>query len=88
MLTDPPLIAVPVPRALAEQMDVAAARLQRSRAWVLEQALAAWVDQEEARHRMTLLALDDVDAGRVLDHQAIQAWANDLVASHGAKPSA
>lgn len=42
------------------------------------QALAAWVDQEEERHRMTLEALEDVDAGRVIDHQAIQAWADSL----------
>ena len=34
--------------------------------------------QEEERHRMTLEALDDVDAGRVIDHQAIQAWADGL----------
>jgi predicted transcriptional regulator len=55
-----------------------AARLERSRGWVMKQALAAWVDQEEERHRMTLQALDDVDAGRVIDHQAIQAWADSL----------
>jgi predicted transcriptional regulator len=26
-----------------------------------------------------LEALDDVDAGRVMDHQAVQAWADSLV---------
>lgn len=31
----------------------------------MKQALAAWVDQEEERHRMTLEALADVDAGRL-----------------------
>ncbi len=36
------------------------------------------VDQEEERHRMMLEALEDVDAGRVIDHQAIQAWADSL----------
>jgi predicted transcriptional regulator len=44
----------------------------------MKQALAAWVDQEEERHRMTPEALDDVDAGRVIDHQSIQAWADSL----------
>jgi predicted transcriptional regulator len=43
-----------------------------------ETGLAAWVDQEEERHRMTLEALQDVDSGRVIDHQAIQAWADSL----------
>ena len=67
-----------VPMGLAEKVDAMAARLERSRGWVMKQALAAWVDQEEERYRMTLEALADVDAGRVIDHQAIQAWADSL----------
>jgi len=38
----------------------------------------ARVDQEEQRHRMTLEALADVDAGRLIDHEAILAWAETL----------
>ena len=38
----------------------------------------AWVDQEEERRRLTLEALADVDAGGVIDHQAVQAWADSL----------
>lgn len=67
-----------VPLGLAEKVEAMAARLERSRGWVMKQALAAWVDQEEERHRMTLEALQDVDSGRVVDHQAIQAWADSL----------
>jgi predicted transcriptional regulator len=67
-----------VPLALAEKVEAMAARLERSRGWVMKQALAAWVDQEDERHRMTLEALADVDADRVIDHQAIQAWADSL----------
>jgi len=67
-----------VPLALAEKVEAMAARLERSRGWVMKQALAAWVDQEDERHRMTLEALVDVDANRVIDHQAIQAWADSL----------
>jgi predicted transcriptional regulator len=40
--------------------------------------LTAWIDQEEERSRMTRAALDDVDAGLVIDHQAVQAWADSL----------
>jgi predicted transcriptional regulator len=35
-------------------------------------------EQEEERRRLTLEALDDVDAGRVIDHQVVQAWADSL----------
>lgn len=36
------------------------------------------LDQEEERSRLTREALDDVDAGSVIDHQAVQAWAESL----------
>ena len=52
-----------------------ASRLERSRGWIMKQALSAWIAQEEERDRLTQEALADVDAGRVIDHQAVQAWA-------------
>ena len=67
---------VPIP--LAEKVDQMAERLDRSRGWVMKQALSAWVDQEEERSRLTREALADVDAGSVIDHQAVQAWAESL----------
>jgi predicted transcriptional regulator len=67
-----------VPLPLAEKVDELAVRLERSRGWIVRQALAAWVDQEEERRRLTLEALADVDAGHVIDHQSVQAWADSL----------
>ena len=67
-----------VPLPLAEKVDALAARLERPRGWIIKQALAAFIDQEEERRRLTLEALADVDAGRLLGHQAVQAWADSL----------
>ncbi len=67
-----------VPLPLAEKADQLAARLDRSRGWIIKQALTAWVDQEEERRRLTLEALADVDARRVIDHRAVHAWASSL----------
>lgn len=67
-----------VPLPLADKVDQLAARLERSRGWIVKQALTAWVDQEEERRRLTLEALADVDAHLVIDHQAVQAWAASL----------
>ena len=72
------VITAHVPLPLAEKVDQLAARLERPRGWIVKQALAAWVDQEEERRQLTLEALADVDAGRVVDHQAVQAWADSL----------
>ena len=75
-----------VPLPLAEKVDRVAARLERSRGWVVKQALSAWVEQEEERSRLTREALADVNAGRVIDHQAVQAWAESLNTDEPLKP--
>lgn len=67
-----------VPVELAERVDEIAERLERSKNWIVKQALSAWIDQEEERSRLTREALADVDTGRVIDHQAVQAWAESL----------
>lgn len=67
-----------VPLPLAEKVDQMAVRLERSRGWIVKQALSAWIEQEEERSRLTREALADVDAGSVIDHQAVQVWADSL----------
>ena len=67
-----------VPKPLADKVDQIAVRMERSRGWIVKQALSAWVDQEEERRRMTLEAMADVEAGQAIDHQSVQAWADSL----------
>jgi predicted transcriptional regulator len=67
-----------IPLPLAEQVDQIATRLERSRGWIVKQALSAWVGQEEERRRLTLEALTDVDDGNLIDHQDVKAWADSL----------
>ena len=67
-----------VPLPLAQKVDALAAQLERPRGWIVKQALDAWVAQEEERRRLTEEALADVDAGRLIEHQAVQAWADSL----------
>jgi len=71
-----------VPLSLAEKVDLMAIRLERSRGWIMKQALAAWVKQEEERNRLTNEALADVDAGLVIEHQDVEAWADSLSSSN------
>lgn len=67
-----------IPLQMAEKVDQMASRLDRSRGWIMKHALSAWIAQEEERTRLTKEALADVDADRVIDHQAVQAWADSL----------
>lgn len=75
-----------LPEELATQVDDLAARLERSKNWIIRQALADWLAQEKERNRMTRQALADVDAGNVIDHQAVQAWADSLSTSSPLPP--
>lgn len=71
-----------VPLQLAEKVDQLAVRLERSRGWIVKQALMAWIDQAEERSRLTREAMADVDAGRVIDHRTVQTWADSLGTDH------
>ena len=75
---DTKVLTAHVPLPLAEKVDQLAARLERSRGWVMKQALTIWIEREEERERLTREALVDVDNGRVVDHKAVQAWVAGL----------
>jgi len=47
--TETRVLTVHVPVPLAEKVDDLARRMERSRGWILKQALAAWIAQEEER---------------------------------------
>lgn len=76
--TETKVLTAHIPLPLAEKVDQLATRLDRSRGWIVKQALTAWIENEEEHSRLTREALADVDAGRVINHQAVQAWADSL----------
>ena len=67
-----------LPAVLAEKLDGLAERLDRPKGWIVKEAIASYVALEEERHRMTLEALEDVDARRTVDHARIEAWVKGL----------
>ncbi len=75
---DTKVVTAHLPLELAAKLDAIALRRDRSRGWIMKQALTSWVEQEEQRYRMTLEALADVDAGRTVDQEAIERWAESL----------
>lgn len=62
---------------LQVQLEQAAERLDRPKSWIINEAVASWLEQEESRARMyreTLEGLADVEAGRVVDGEEVLAW--------------
>lgn len=78
LATDTKVMTAHVPQPLAQKLDELAARFERSQGWIVKQALAAWVDQEEERSHLTYEAMADVDAGRYVDHKTVSAWSGSL----------
>ncbi|MFC0228807.1 CopG family ribbon-helix-helix protein [Serratia aquatilis] len=72
------VITAHIPVEMAEKIDELAANYDRSRGWIVKQALAAIIEQEENRHQMILEGLADVDAGRVVEQADVLKWVNSL----------
>lgn len=58
-------------------LDAVTEKLQRSRNWVINEAVREYVAKrklDDARWADTLEALEDVAAGRVVSGEAVEAW--------------
>ena len=72
------VLSAHVPKSLADRIDELAQRADRSRGWIMKQALNDWIEREEEYDRLTREGLADVDAGRVVSHMEMQEWAGGL----------
>jgi predicted transcriptional regulator len=62
---------------LQDPLEQAATDLRRPKAWIINEALAAYFErqtQEQQLYRQTLEGLADVEAGRVIDGEQVMAW--------------
>lgn len=72
------VITAHVPTDLAERVDQLAKQLERSRGWIVKQALSAWVEEEAIKRRLILEAMEDIAQGDVVDHETVKAWVDSL----------
>lgn len=62
---------------LEQGLEAAASKLQRSKGWLINQALREYLERqtlEQLRWRQTLEALDDVAQGNVVSGDDVHAW--------------
>ncbi|EHD23389.1 MULTISPECIES: CopG family ribbon-helix-helix protein [Brenneria] len=64
-------ISAQIPAELAAALENLAIELDRSKSWVIKEALTAMIEARERRHQMVLKGLADVDAGRVVSHSDV-----------------
>lgn len=68
---------------LQDQLEETAARLRRSKGWIISEALSEYIAKEERalnRIERSRKALDQVEAGQVINGDDVMAW----IASWGA----
>jgi len=67
-----------LPIELVKKLDEYAERLERSRGWIVKEAVGGWIDREAERDRLTREALASADAGRLIDHERVEEWLDSL----------
>ncbi len=63
---------------LSDRLDALAARLDRSRAWIMAKAIERFVDEETAFHAFIQEGVDAADRGEVYSQEEMEAWVEGL----------
>lgn len=69
------VVTAKLPEGLVAEMDEVAGRMDRSKSWIVRQAVAEWLAEERRRYELTLEALKDADEGRTIAHEEVLAMA-------------
>lgn len=67
------VVTAKLPDDLVSQMDEVADRMDRSKSWIVREAVKQWLADEQRRHELTLEALKGVDEGRTIPHEEVLA---------------
>lgn len=71
-------ISAQIPTDLANAVENLAVELDRSKSWIIKEALTAMLAERERRHQSIQAGLADVDAGRVVSHSDLVEFGNRL----------
>ena len=72
MPEDGRVVTAKLPDELITEMDEVAGRIDRSKSWIVRQAVAEWLAEERHRYELTLEAMKAVDEGRFLSQDEIE----------------
>jgi predicted transcriptional regulator len=72
MADDGRVITAKVPQELASELDEIADRMDRSKSWIVREAVSQWLAEEQRRYELTLEALKEVDAGLTYSQEEVE----------------
>jgi predicted transcriptional regulator len=72
MSKDGRVVTANLPDDLVSRMDEIAARIDRTKSWIVREAVSEWLAEEQRRYELTLEALKSVDEGRTFSQEEIE----------------
>jgi len=69
------VVTAKLPDDLVSQMDEVADRMERSKSWIVREAVTEWLAEEQRRYEMTLEGLKDIDEGKLISQDDMEEWA-------------
>lgn len=87
-MSDERVVTAKLPADLAARLDEVGERIERSKSWIVRQAVTEWLAEEQRRDELTREAMKSIDEGRGIDHEEIKLWAEQLKREARAKSAA
>lgn len=72
MADDGRVVTAKLPDDLVQEMDEVADRMDRSKSWIVRQAVAEWLAEEQRRYDLTLEAMKSVAAGKSYSQEEVE----------------
>ena len=73
MADDGRVVTTKLPDDLVSRLDEVADRIDRSKSWIVREAVSEWLAEEQRRFELTLEAMSDVEEGRGIPHEDVLA---------------
>jgi predicted transcriptional regulator len=68
------VVTAKLPEELAARLDAAGERIERSKSWIIRQAVAEWLAEEERRDELTREAMKSIDEGRFYTQEEVERY--------------
>lgn len=72
MADDGRVVTAKLPDDLVSQLDEIAARIDRSKSWIVREAVTEWLAEEQRRYELTVEALKSVDEGNTFTQEEVE----------------
>ena len=72
MSEDGRVVTAKLPDDLIEQLDQVADRIERSKSWIVREAVAEWLAEEQRRYDLTIEALKSLDDGKSFTQEEVE----------------